>query len=60
MKTQMGPDCSAHRIQGEGMEYLPGESGAPASTQTTKQQGQEEPSKLWRQKFRFKLWHFQQ
>lgn len=62
MKTQMGPDCSAHRVQGEGMEYLPGESGAPgapASTQTTEQRcGQEEPSKLWRQKFRFKLWQF--
>lgn len=55
MTTEMSPDCSAHRVQGEGMEYLPGESGAPgapASPQTSKQgRGQEEPSKLRREKF---------
>lgn len=62
MTTEMGPDCLAHRVQGEGMEYLPGESGAPGApvpTQTSKQRcGQEEPSKLWRQKFCFKRWPF--
>lgn len=54
-QTEMSPDCLDHRVQGEGMEYLPGESGAPgapASPQTSKRgRGQEEPSKLWRQKF---------